>query len=502
MKNYHRTILSILSVLFLFLSFRELGFFAWFSLIPFLFIIYNSNLKQTLLFSFICGMGFFIGVTYWMNNLPVKYVWLLLTPLLSIIFLIYGTLIYFIFKKIHQPILRIFLIPAVWVFIEFVRSQTLLAFTIGILGYTQHNFLPLMQITRFTGIYGVSFVIILFNITIFETILFLIKNKKVTFRFLIICISILVVFVTYGIISVNNNLNRVISYRGYSEIKLALVQPNISLRDKYSEKGMEIIPEPYCEETYFRKDTDMVVFPESMLWGLMEENEGFKDWVKKISKTENLYMLIGQYTHDDEFDRYYDSALLYDPDMKITGRYDETHPVPFSQYMPYPKILSFLRFLDFSVVNLIPGRDYNTIDYPDKGKIGVNICFESTIPSIARKVRNNDAEAIFILSDNASLGDSIAPWHHLIFSKVRAIENGCYVVHCANTGISAIISPDGELVARSDLLNKTVFYGSVFLIKEKTFYAKYGDMLLIIYIGTIFLLTIVYFILKKLKKIS
>ena len=502
MKNYQRTILSILSVLFLFLSFRELGFFAWFSLIPFLFVIYNSNLRQTLLFSFICGIGFSISVTYWMNALPVKFVWLLLTPLLSIIFLIYGISIYFIFKKIHQPYLRIFLIPAVWILIELIRSQTLLAFTIGILGYSQHNFLPLMQITRFTGIYGVSFILILFNAAVFETILFSMKNRKLILKFLIISISILVIFVTYGIVSVNNNLNRVISKKDYIEIKLAAVQPNILLGDKYSGKGLEIIPEPYWNKIYFRENTNLVIFPESMLWGFIEENGRFKNWAEIVAKAENLYMLIGQYTHDDDFSRYYDSALLYDPDMNTIGRYDETHPVPFSQYVPYPKVLGYLKFLDFSTVNLIPSKDYLPIDYPGKGKIGVNICYESTIPSIARTIRKNGAEAIFILSDNASLDNSIAPWHHLIFSKVRAIENGCYVVHCANTGISAIISPDGEFLVRSDLLSKTVLYGSVFLIEEQTFYTKYGDILTIIYLGVTSIAAIIYLILKKLKKIS
>src|SRR4030042_652177 len=216
MKNYQRTILSILSVLFLFLRFRELGFFALFSLIPFLFVIYNSNLRQTLLFSFICGMGFFVSVTYWMNALPVKFVWLLLTPLLSMIFLIYGISIYFIF--------------------------------------------------------------ILFNTAVFETILFAMKNKKLILKFLVISISILVIFVTYGIVSVNNNLNRVISKKDYIEIKLAAVQPNILLGDKYSGKGLEIIPEPYWNKIYFRENTNLVVFPESMLWGFIEENGRFKNW--------------------------------------------------------------------------------------------------------------------------------------------------------------------------------------------------------------------------------
>jgi len=77
MKNYQRLILVLLSALFLFLSFKELGFFAWFSLLPFLFVIYKSNLRQTAIAGLILGICFFAGVTYWMVVLPVKYTWLL-----------------------------------------------------------------------------------------------------------------------------------------------------------------------------------------------------------------------------------------------------------------------------------------------------------------------------------------------------------------------------------------------------------------------------------------
>ncbi len=503
MKNYQRLILSVLSALFLFLSFKEMGFFAWFSFIPFLFVVYKSNLRQTILFSYICGLGFFSGATYWMIKLPVKYTWMLLAILLGIILIVFGVALYFIFKKIHQPYLRIFLIPAVWILIEFLRSQTLLAFTIGILGYSQHNFLPLIQVTRFTGIYGISFIIILFNVTIFETIMFSIKNKKLIFKYLIISISVLVVFAAYGIVSVNNNLNRVIEHKGYNEIKVAIVQPNILLGEKYLGKGTETIPDPYGEDgTYFKEGTELVIFPESILWGSMDENKNFKNWSKEVAEEENINLLIGQYVHNEASTEYYNSAFLYGSRLEVLGRYDEIHPVPFSQYMPYPKVLGFLKFLDFSIVNLIPSKDYSPINYPGKGKLGINICYESTIPSIARNIRNNGAEAIVVLSDNSSLDDSIAPWHHLIFSKVRAIENGCYVVHCANTGISAIISPDGDIVVKSDLLEKEVLYGSIFLIPVKTFYSKFGNLLLFIYWGIVFLAAISYLVFRKIGKIK
>jgi len=500
MKNYQRLILSTATAIFLFLSFRDLGFLAWFSFLPFMFVIYNSSLKQTLLFSFICGLLYFSGVTYWMLILPVKYTWPIMALLLSIIFFIFGIALYFIFTKIKQPYLRILLIPAAWVLMEYLRSQTLLAFTVGIIGYTQHNFLPLMQITRFTGIYGISFILVLFNAAIFETIIFSIKNRKAIFKYLIISISVLAVFITYGIISLNNNLNRVIKEKGYSEVRLAVVQANVIFGQKYSEKGIEIIPEPYSENSYFKEGTELVIFSESALWDSIDENKDFKKWAEKVLKNEPLYFLIGQYLHNEEYSEYYNSALLYDEDLEVVGRYDEIHPVPFSQYIPYSRVLGFLDFLDFSSVNLIPGRDYSPVIYPGKGSLGVNICYETTIPSIAGNIRNNGAEAIIVISDDSSMLDSIAPWNHLVFTKVRAIENGCYAVHCGNSGVSGIISPDGNIIVKSELLNKEVLYGSIYLITEKTFYTRLGDLLLLLYFGIVFSLTAAYLIYRKIKK--
>ena len=83
----------------------------------------------------------------------------------------------------------------------------------------------------------------------------------------------------------------------------------------------------------------------------------------------------------------------------------------------------------------------------------------------------------------------------------RAIENGCYVIHCANTGFSAIISPAGNFVEKLDLMDKDVLYGTVYLIPEKTFYAKYGNILLYIYLALSAATAIVYPLWKR-RKIS
>jgi apolipoprotein N-acyltransferase len=482
MKTYQKIILSALSALLLFLSFMDLGFFIWFALIPFLFVIKGSSLKMTVLYSFICGVGFFAGMTFWLLELYVKFIWPLVIIILSIYFIVFGIAAYFIINKIKNSYLRIFMIPALWILIEFARSQTFLAFTIGILGYSQHNFLPLMHITRFTGIYGVSFIILLFNVALFETIIYFNRNRRFKLKFLVISFSILILFIIYGLNSVNHTLDRVVREKGYEQVNIASVQPKILFGNKYSDRGMEVIPERYSTDSYFKPGTELVIFPESALWGNIDENPVFSEWALNAMEEEDLNILIGQYTHDGNKEVWHNSILLYDRQLNILGKYDEVHPVPFSQYMPHPDILGFLKFLDFSIVNLKPGKDTSPIMLPNKGYLGFNVCYESTLPGIARQFRNNGAEAIIVVSDDSSLGDSIAPWHHLIFSKVRAIENGCYVVHSSITGFSAIISPDGSIMEKADLMQKDVIYGEIYLMEDKTFYAKYGDLLLYIYL--------------------
>ena len=56
------------------------------------------------------------------------------------------------------------------------------------------------------------------------------------------------------------------------------------------------------------------------------------------------------------------------------------------------------------------------------------------------------------------------------------------MVHSSITGFSAIISPDGDIKEKADLMEKDVVYSEIYLMEDKTFYAKYGDLLLYVYL--------------------
>lgn len=197
---------------------------------------------------------------------------------------------------------------------------------------------------------------------------------------------------------------------------------------------------------------------------------------------------MGQIIWDENLN-YYNVAALYDPGLKLLGMYRKIHPLPCAEYMPYPDVLWFLKFMNIAKLNITPSKGFTLINYPGKGNIGTNICFESTIQIISQNFRKNGADILFTFTDDAGFKDSSASADHLVFSKVRAIENNSYMVHIGNNGISAIIDNYGHIKGKTQLVKKEVLYGSVYFNDRKSFYSVNKEFLLYFYgVATLILL--------------
>ena len=498
MKFYSRFILVIISAAILVSSFYGPGFLAWFCLVPFFIAIKHSRLGQTVLFSFILGLLYFAGVTFWFTEYSFIF-WLPILVILASYITILGIALYYINAKIKSNSLRIILISAAWMAVEFFRSRTFLAFPWGLLAYSQHDYLKVMQIAGITGVYGMSLILIIANTALAETAAGITGERRFDpgkFKYVLPVIGLVAIIAIYG--AVNINQYKIKPEEGKS-IDIALVQTNITFDDKFEKDSGVLIPDPYNEGRYFREGTELVVYPETVLWGTLERNETFGNWVKKTIKDEDLYFITGQILWDDE-DNYYNTVNLYNPQGEVIGRYNKIHPLPCAEYMPYPDILFMFKFLNIAKTNITPVTDFEMIGYPGKGKLGTNICFESTLPLISRTFRDRGAEAIFVFTDDAGFKESLASWHHVIFSRVRAIENGCYVVHSSNMGVSAVIDPTGELKVRTPLAEKLVEYDRIYLNDNKTFYAKNGNIILYGYFGFAIIYLIIYLIIFRRKK--
>jgi apolipoprotein N-acyltransferase len=431
-----------------------------------------------------------------------------------------------------------------------------------VLGYSQHAYLPVMQISKLTGVLGVSLLIVLFNLFITEVILFFYARKtskrlstsasqtsagqtsvsqtsagksgnnrnpsntrhsgndlagtehsktslyesyrKIRMRpffknplFLSGTVIILLIIINTlaGAIYLKINGDK---YSG-EKLDIVMVQPAVSFDDKFEVDSGVLIPDKTGSSgKYFKDGTDLLIYPESVIWGALEreENKTFYRWIKDTVKNENLYLIMGQILWDEN-ENYYNSVCLYNPALELLGRYNKMHPLPCAEYMPYPDILGFFSFLNVAKLNITPSDKFILIHYPGMGDIGTNICFESTLQIISRTYRKMGADILFTFTDTAGFKNSIAGWHHLIFSRVRAIENNSFMVHSGNNGVSAIVDPYGRILCKADIGTREVLYGSVYFNNNKSFYSKYGELLLYIYCGAVFI-ALLFYIFKNL----
>jgi len=178
MKSYIKLLLSIFSAGLLIISFKDnFSFIAWFALIPYFLVISSCTLGWSVFLSWLTGICFFAGITYWFTTYSFVF-WFPILGILSLSFIVFGIAFYFVYSKIRVSVLRIMLISSIWAAVEFFRHRTFLAFPWGVLGYSQHNYLAVMQISKLTGVVGVSILILLLNLCIAELLIYFLSVKK------------------------------------------------------------------------------------------------------------------------------------------------------------------------------------------------------------------------------------------------------------------------------------------------------------------------------------
>lgn len=168
------------------------------------------------------------------------------------------------------------------------------------------------------------------------------------------------------------------------------------------------------------------------------------------------------------------SGIVWDPVTGPGAVYDKRHPVPFGEYIPLRNLARRVS----SKVDLVP-RDFLAGKRPGVLRIGPAtvgdvICFEIAIDGVVRDAVRGGARLLVVQTNNATFGRSAESAQQLAMSRLRAVEYGRTVLIAATTGISAIISPDGTVTARSAMFTPTTLVGSVPLRDSRTHAARLG----------------------------
>ncbi|MHB1697856.1 MAG: apolipoprotein N-acyltransferase [bacterium] len=484
----------------------NLEFFAWFSLVPLLYAVNKSeSFKESFFYGFIAGAVSYIIILYWIvytvhvfGNLP-YYIAVLALLLLSSYLALYVAL-FAGFSKIllsHYKRLNIILIPACWVFFEFLKSNLLTGFPWENLGFSQYLNLPFIQISNIAGVFGLSFVIALINYSVFSFIFLKSQISKTRALFeLVLVLSIFIFVISYGYYNIYS-VDKSLKYK--KPLRIALIQGNIGMLQKWkiTEKRTTHIYTALTRKTLKYKPR-LVIWPETALPYIISLYPYYWNEIADLSRNNRISLIfgaIGLKFSNGKF-HYYNRDYMFNPSGEYSY-YDKHHLVPFGEYIPLRRQIPFLAhiFRGAGIGNFTPGKRFRTLKSGNL-KVGSMICYEAYFDSLVRNFSKKGANLLVSITDDAWYGRTSAPYQDMSMSVFPAIENDRFVARAGNSGISGIISPTGKILEETDIFKRTYLIGYVKLINKKTFFALYGNIFSYI-VDSVFVLSIIYFTLGK-----
>lgn len=458
-----------------------IGLVAWVFLIPLLFALRDCNVSGGALLGFVTGLAGYAGVFYWITYVVVKYgqlplvvgliVMLLLVAYLSIYLSLFAAGI------VHcrtNGIPEVISAPLLWVCLEYGKSHLLTGFPWENIAYTQYLNTILIQSADIAGIYGLAFIIVMFNVVIYDVITKGAKGAQVEAS--IMCM-ILIFLYGYGVLRVNQ-IRDVL--KDSSWLKVTIVQGNIDQAIKWNPQYQRETIQTYKTLSLNKANAGfgLIVWPETAVPFFFQEQNELRREIENVAVISGKWLLLGSpsYKVTQGELSLLNSAFLLSPDGKTQAQYDKVHLVPYGEYVPLKKFFPFIKKMVVGVGDFIPGKDYYPLSMNDVYTIGVLICYEGIFPEASRVYKTRGADVLINITNDAWFGKTSAPYQHLSMTVFRAVENRVYLVRAANSGISALINPVGEIISQTELFTKAVLYGEVKKIKCKTFYAHCGDV--------------------------
>ena len=454
---------------------------AWVAFVPLLLALGKKSPAKAFKLGFTCGFTMFAGLLYWLNIVMVTYgklnwglsvcIYLLFVAYLA---LFVAVAVWLMRKGELAGISAAFSFPVLWAGLEYLRSFLLTGFPWASLGYSQYRLLPLIQFADITGVYGLSFAIILGNVVVYRLLRGLFGRRQQQYPvYSAAAFILLMIAVTgYGFYRLNQSVEG-------NPFRVALIQGNISQDVKWNPAFQEATVSIY--ERLSRQaaagGTDLVVWPESAAPFFFQSDFRYAARIRNLARELKSALVFGSpaYERIDGQDRYLNSAFLLGVDGEMVGRSDKIHLVPFGEYVPLGRFLPFIHRLVEGIGDFSPGLKAVPLN-TGKTVIGVLVCFEGIFPELSREYVRAGARVLVNISNDAWYKRSSAPYQHLSMTVFRAVENRVPLVRATNTGITAVIDDRGHIRQMTRLFQEAFVTGEVRQGTDATVYCRFGDL--------------------------
>lgn len=510
--------LAIVSGIILGLSFPPSPFYslAFVAFIPFLFLFvhirsYGQLTGYAYLFLFFFHLltvywtgGFTVGKDFWMMAAGLAL--LLVHPIFYIPFILCS---FFVKKRLgmKQGLVAFGLL---WTSFEYLHSLGEYSFPWLTVGNSQAYNLSQIQIIEYISIYGLSALILAFNILAFSILWNFARGtwKWRSPKFILTTSILLLLYFgprVYGRLLMIREASRDID-----TLRVAIIQPNYDPWEKWGQ-GVGDKWDSYIRqfdgyiETTRELNTakpDIIFWPETAIpfHILLPRYSPYFHRLLALSDTLQLPILTGLPTAEyfnastapataeqvgasGIFVESYNSTTLIEPRFSIGPIHRKTILVPFAERIPYAETFRFLiQPLKWNVGISSWGKGNDSIVYSfsshrnRQAKFSAMICYESVYPDYVRQLVNRGAEFLVVLTNDSWWGKTSGAYQHASFASLRAVETRRWVVQCANGGISLIVDPSGTVRTSTALFTRAEFVADIGVRSDETFYVKHGDV--------------------------
>jgi apolipoprotein N-acyltransferase len=488
--------------------------FAWFGLAPLLWAVLSSQendsprpLRRAFVLSYLCGVLWYAGNCYWVRDVMLQYgdmpplapdlLLLGFSLVLGAYFGLFGLAVALIRKATNSTGIALVAAPVFWVALELAAAR-ITSVPWDQLGYSQVDNSVVNQLAPWTGVYGISFLLVAVNALIAAGLALNGSAKKL-------------IFASIGIIAAVAGTAGLLHQppRPGTTATAVLIQPNLdvggsSLWTDPAEWNRHIVgfaklANEQCK-TYiagipqtgapsgeivcppYPTHPDLVVWPESPA-PYLEGDPRFQQAAAQIAQDMKAPLVIGSYGmdfHPEAGWNDFNSALVMSPAGLRVGRYDKIHLVPFGEYVPFSRFLFFARKLTGKVSKFDRGEERKVFRLGTQSgashRYGIFICYEAVFADEVRQFAQLGAEVLVNISDDGWYGDTSAPWQHLNMARMRAIENRRWILRDTNNGVTAAIDPYGRVRQSIPRHAEDALPAEYGFRDDITFYTEHGDV--------------------------
>jgi apolipoprotein N-acyltransferase len=507
-NNATRAALAVASGLALGLAFPKFdyGLLAWVALVPLFYVIEGESMRRVFGWAYLQGFAANVVELYWIPiplhdfaDVPMKFAIFPMLALAAIVAVNTAVTIWageLVARRLRIP--AVVTMPVAWTALEWFRTYVPASFPWNLLGYAAYRNLELIQFAEFTGVYGVSALIVFFNAVVYVVIF-----RRGAYRLQTVSLSVLtammIALVAFGAWRISSLKDAPAT----GSFKVAMVQGNIPQSLKWDPKFLPQSYGVYQDETAdaAKRGADLVVWPEAAAAFLFQPDDqypvelagdaAYRTALLTLAKDQHEPILFGApaLARVDGRLGFYNRAYLVSANGQgeVDAHYDKIELVPFGEYVPARAILGFfVNKIVSGFGDLIPGSEQTLFDL--KGaKLGILICYESIFPDLTRREVNEGADVLVNITNDAWYGESSAPYQVLAMAALRSVETKVPMVRVANTGISALIEPSGLITNRTPLFKRGTEIVDVSWRPVRTLYTMVGDL----FAETCFALTLI-----------